>query len=96
VFLLDTQEAGRYVIAGYAGCEGSPRKSLRTITQETGIPYNTCQRAAKKRETAPLSCVHNPNVAANGFGETCTILFMVPTLSWETSWDFGNYYMVYK
>jgi hypothetical protein len=36
----------------------SPRKSLRRLSQETGIPYSACQRAAKERNcTYVLSIV---------------------------------------
>jgi hypothetical protein len=31
----------------------SPRKSLRRLSQETGIPYSTCQRADKKAKLHP-------------------------------------------
>jgi hypothetical protein len=31
----------------------SPRKSLRRLSQETGIPYSTCQRAARKEKLHP-------------------------------------------
>jgi hypothetical protein len=43
-----------------------------------------------KCETPLISCVRSVRVASNGFGETCTILSMVPTFNCGTSGDFGH------
>jgi hypothetical protein len=73
----------------------SPRKSLRRLSQETGIPYSMYQRAAKKAKLHQYCVSVDHRVASNVFGETCTVLFMVPAFSWGTSGDFGHY-MVYR
>jgi hypothetical protein len=67
----------------------SPKKILKKTLARNW--HSTSQSAAKKSDTAPISCVRSPRVASNGFGETCTILFMVPTFNWGTSGDFGHY-----
>ena len=50
----------------------SPSKSLRRLSQETNLPYSTCQRAAKKAKVRAycVSCVQelHPMDHENVFG----------------------------
>jgi hypothetical protein len=78
-----------------AECEGSitgiAKKILKKNFARNWHSLFYVSKNCQKSRTVPISCVHHPRVASNGFGETCMILFMAAMFIWRTAGDFGHY-----
>jgi hypothetical protein len=87
------------VLTRYAGgrkmCDrmeqAPPRKILKKAFARNLHFLFHMTKSCQERETAPISCVHSQRTAANGNGDTCTILSIVPKFSWGTSGYFGHH-----
>ena len=69
----------------------SPSKPLRRLSQETNLPYSTCQRAAKKAKTTRLPCVMRSRTTSDGPRKTCSVLFIDQRFSYSESWNFRRH-----